>query len=221
MNKQNWIIGGFIAIFLIAGAFALSFFRDSRADGGRLKGKEVVAEPQEPVFGAIPGNVVSSNFFEIGGIEGYYERQSILATSSVLCSIQNKLSATSTIESAAAQITRGVFTSGTQYNTLDVSTTTAAFRFGSSTPALIYAKPLRSLASTTISWQPNGATTTPDRFSNNDSSLRGVLPSIRDDGSSNILIGPYQYLTFRIATGTPGTLAEPFLGTCSAVFHKI
>jgi len=223
MNLKQ-IIGLCIAVSFVVSLGVVYFTKSEsitqRGDRGE-RGERGESGGGDRDLGATPGTVVSSNFFEIGGVEGYYERQAMNATSSTLCSIQNKLNATSTIETFAATFTRGVLDTGL-VNTVDISTTTSDFRFGSSTPALIYGHPLLLRASSSIVWKPNGATTT-TAVTNAGAPLpfRGVLAGIRNTGASNFIIGPFEYLTLRVATGTPGILADPFQGTCITQFKKI
>lgn len=81
MKTNKIILGGMVAGFVMMGAFALSLaLKYSGADGGRLGGgdtKPVTTESKEPnlVLGAIPGNQIPFDYFEINGVGHYFYEQ--------------------------------------------------------------------------------------------------------------------------------------------------
>lgn len=157
------------------------------------------------------GNVVlgtqgTLNTQSLGGQEVGYYQQTMAATSSVLCGVQNPFAATTTVLNLNAQVTaNGIATA----ELIDVSTSSTAI--GSSTPSFV-----RSYSAGTglfqFFWTPGFASTSNqnvigyDEFSNT--------------GTSPYVLAPSEYLTWRIATATPTTLASYYTGTCSATFLK-
>ena len=169
-------------------------------------------------LGAIPGDVVDGIFFSIGGNRRAYKEFPISATSSAICAFQNPFNATSSIVSAGLVITRGV----TGDNNFDISTTTNDFKFGSSTPALVYGHLLQSLKQQSVPWRPNGTTTSVGTIGvAAGTPFRGVLPGLTNSGASNYILGPNEWVTWRIATSSAGTFATPFAGTCTIQLEKL
>lgn len=173
-------------------------------------------------FGAVSGPTISSNCLSVGGVERCYYREGFTATSSMLCRIKTPTMGTSTLVSFGARWTGGVL----GVNTFDVSTTTDPTGYGSSTPALIYAASIPSNADNRIlTWQPNSGTTTSSDISsgavNPQATARGILPSLRADGSTNLLFSTSTWLTLKYATSAPGVFATPATGFCNAVFESL
>ena len=197
--QKNKIMVALVAILVIAiGGYLL------------LKGKEVSQN-----LGATPTlDGVDNPNVRINGIQTYNYRQSIAATSSVVCTVRNPVGATSTLESYAFEVrTNGI--AATQ--DLAVSTTTGVGGYGSSTPALM----LYSAGTGQFSaeWQPNSATTTSTGSVNSVDSR--LLPGMTNLGASNYIIGPSEYVSLRIATATPRTLDAYYTGSCSGVFRRV
>ncbi len=149
----------------------------------------------------------TTSYWTVGGIDYASVQVSMAATSSVPCAIPNPFgAATSTVLNHTAQITADGLT-GTQ--TLDVSTSSSAY--ASSSPAFV-----KKFSATdgqhTLVWQPGVASTTNP----------GVIgyDSFNSTGASPYRLGPSEFLTTRVATGTAGTFASYFTGTCSATFMK-
>ena len=167
-------------------------------------------------FGAIPGNVLDHTCFTYGDVTRCSFARSLTATSSHLCSILNPVSATSTIESYGLLITRGVVGA----NQFEISTSTAAY--GTSTTALM-AVSIPTGASGTFAGRPNTSTST---ISINTLGV-SILPELERSGNgvtgvTNYILGPTQYVNFRLATSTyNGTFASPYLGTCYLELQKL
>lgn len=140
------------------------------------------------------------------------------ATSSSLCSIPNPFwGATSSIMSMYVEF-RSTSTKDIAYS---ISTTTSAFRYGSSTRSLVYDRlvPAKQIAQEYLLWTPHLQESTTTTF---DLEARGKMyfdNSLSPDGSMPFLIGPTEYLTTNIATGTPGPIGY-WSGSCSASFMK-
>ena len=224
--KQTIIICGVVA--LVVSLSITLLMRSKVIVEKRVETRVEQGERGDTPLGATPGAVIDSKYLSIGGVERYYEKQNVSASSSVLCFTQNPFNATSTLISWTMRITRGVLGN----NTFDLSTTSVDFRFGSSTPALIYAKTLTSAvtanASTSWSavWKPSATTTRNETAASATAGvdrpmLRNVIPSIRPDGSSNIVVNPGEYITARLATSSAGVFADQFLGQCTAVFERL
>lgn len=170
------------------------------------QGKTVVREIKEVAVGGVSTlDGINHPFVKINGKSEYYYFQNMLATSSVICSIRNPFSATSTLERFAFQITAN----GLGAQTVDLSTSSTAF--ASSSPAYIRAFATGAGQSSAV-WGM-GATTT-------NTSLIGMAVS-NNVGNSNNLIGPNDFINVRLATSTPGTFGSYFTGTCSGVIEKL
>lgn len=206
MNKQVKV-GLLVVLALLGGLGLASLFAPEKT-------KEVIREVIREPLGALPGPDISSEFWSAGALKRYSQEIPInTGTSSVLCAFENNFSGTSTIAHVGVDITRGV----TGANTIYISTTTALFPYGSSTPNLIADFRIPSGKTARIAWNPNTATTT-NAAGNPASAPPDVLAGISISGASNYLIGPGEWLTVRVATGTPGTFATGFAGTCGAEF---
>lgn len=177
-------------------------------------------------FGAVPGPEVSSNCFKVGSVERCHYRVPFNATSSMVCQIPLNNTATSSLISFGARFTGGV--SGT--NLFYLSTTTSSDNsegYGSSTPALIAGFSIPSGRSDiSVDWKPNATTTRSNTAVAAAAGplgtlFRDVLPSLREDGSSNLILGTSTWLTWRIATQTPGVFATPYTGFCNAIVESL
>lgn len=147
---------------------------------------------------------VDSPYVTISGVHTAYKAVSMAATSSVACAIQNPLGATSTLDAFGGQINSNGLVSA---QTFDVSTSSNAF--GSSTPALMYAVSVGAGAQSTFAWAR--ATTT---------NTQVIGAAVAANGSTAVIVGPTQWVTLRIATGTPGVFTSYLAGKCSAIFRS-
>lgn len=110
MNR-NILISGFVVLVLIAGAFAISSFKQTKGDGGQPKADKVRQfagetqspgiTPDEPQLGAIPGDQVFSETFSINGNKFYSYRVAMTSATNTPCIIKLP-GATTTIVSANA-----------------------------------------------------------------------------------------------------------------------
>jgi len=183
---------------------------------------------EEPTFGAQPG---ADAFFPVECHQGIcygYAQANIIPTTTA-CILRNPLNATSTLLSWTAKVTANTMgdATGPQANTthtFDVSTSTTVGGYGSSTPAIFFGGISNGTGETqrvgirsneaprNYYWLPNMATTT--------AYTQYSQTTFRE--KDEIFIAANDYLTMRIATGTPGTFASSALqGTCSAVFQEI
>lgn len=158
------------------------------------------------------GTVTGPVYENKGGVTYAYTNVSFSSTSSVPVIIPNPFgAATTSIDSVVCKITTGV----TGTNTFDLSTTTGTGGYGSSTPALIYGHSVATGAQDTFVWTPYltaSTTLATGKLFSMDTGLK--------DGTSPFFLAPSAFVTLRIATATPGTLATPYGGSCSAQFHK-
>ncbi len=148
-------------------------------------------------------NLVDDPYTSIGGLQSYSKSVSLAATSSVFVSIKNPFAATSTVVLMSLQTT----SNGMGAQTFDVSTSST--NVGSSTPALGYGV---SVGATRTSYVWSPATTT-------NGTVIGAATS--GNGVSNIILGPNEYLNFRIASGTPGTFAAYLKGNVNVLIRKL
>jgi len=159
-----------------------------------------------PKFGAVSTlNQVDNPYVSINGIQQYYYNQPMSATSSVLCSLANPFNATSTLVSYSAVTTVNLL--GAQ--SFDISTSSTAFASSSLALVRAYNTPT---GQSTILWQPLATTTS--------SKLIGV-EATGVIGNSNIVLAPSDFITFRLATGTPGTYAAYNQGSCKGVVQRL
>ena len=164
------------------------------------------------VLGAIPGTSVDGNYFAIGGVEYYHFKTNIAASSTVPCYVRPNPfgSATTSVEMASFQPTAG--TNGAF--TFDFATTTSAGGYGTSTPALARAVSVAAVPTRPFVY---ALATTTTAFTIG----RAVGVDASDGSMSNVFVKPGEGLVFRIATGTPGTIAVPLTGTCEVVLRKL
>lgn len=161
-------------------------------------GPQTVDKP----VGALTSPDLPYNYLCVGGVCTYTVKGTLAATSSSVCAIQNPRGATTTVTAASLQITANGMA---QNQKLDISTSSTAL--GSSTPSLVWNKTVTGSAQASISWTPQ-ATSTPQ--------LIGINTLT---GETNVVLGPTEYLTFKIATGTPGTFSSYWTGTCTGTFR--
>lgn len=175
-------------------------------------GKDQV--PQPGPLGAVPTlDGVDHPFVKINGYQFYQKSFAFTATSSFICAIQNPYGATSTIEALGAQsLTNGV----TEANNLYVSTSTSAF--GTSTPNLIDAFAMGT-GLWVVELEKNTATTS---AANNVAGVQAnLLPGRTQAGGTRYVLGPTEWITWKIATTTGGTYATYDTGNCTVQLKKL
>ena len=165
---------------------------------------------QEAVLGAVSTlDGIDHPFANVNGYKEYYFGRPLNATSSVICALKNPYGATTTIVSISAEsVTNGV----TEANNLYVSTSTVWS--GTSTPALINA-----FAMGTGLWNVElhkYSTTTANLPE--DTRFVGNNPVT---GASYYILGPNEWITWKIATTTAGTYSAYDTGTCSAQLKRL
>lgn len=138
------------------------------------------------------------------------------ATSSVPGIITNPFgTATSTLIACGVKVTRnGIAATQNIY----ISTTTATGSYGSSTPAIL-AGFTTGTGQFTAPCQLNSATSTAGA-TNTWGTKADLLPGMTNEGVSRYFIAGDQNLTLRIATETPRTLDDYWVGSFWAVFMK-
>ena len=206
MKSKSAIIVGVVAVLLSVG-FTLW-------QGGT---NTVVykTEPQQQVGAVSTLDGVDFPYVSIGGLKTAYFSIPIAATSSVICSIKNPYGATSTVQNFGVNIT-GNGLGNVQF---DLSTSSSAYAnvsYGSSTPAFIKAA-ITGSGQSTFYWESNATTTNINVIGMN-SNLGSVLGGAI--GKSDVVLGPNDYVTVRVATGTPGTYVVNNTGTCGGVFRR-
>jgi hypothetical protein len=165
-----------------------------------------------PAFGSLTGPDIPSPYLRWGGLGPIWNySQSPTATSSVFCASQAPVG-TSTLVFASWRPDNAAFGSS---QTFDLSTTTAAGGYGSSTPALIIAANLQNAQV----WLPEASTTPANPLL--------VLSAFSTTGGSNAFVivntstSSPTWLTWRVATSTPGTFPIGLTGNCQAQFIQI
>ena len=194
MNKQNLFLGGaLVLIGVVAGSLSL----------GKTPVQVLNQIPALSNLGAVSTlDAVDNPYVSIGGVKTTFLVRQMQATSSVPCSFKNPYAATSTLLGFTADITtNGIATA----QIVDVATSSTAL--ASSTPAFIYASAVGASAKRSLAWNGGGPAMT--------ATLVGPLA----DGNDGAIVGPSEFVNFRIATATPGTFSSYFTGTCRAVFR--
>lgn len=177
------------------------------AIGGSYLFPSVPKAVQQTVLGAVSTlDGVDNPYTSIGGYKEYRGTQSLTATSSFICSLRNPYNATSSIVALSAESTaNGIGVT----NALYISTSTSAY--GTSTPALVAAFPMGT-GQWSVEMAKNTASTTAGAE---------VLSGMTTNGTSNYILGPSEWITWKIATTTGGTFTSYNVGTCSAAIKKI
>ena len=169
-----------------------------------------VQQTVNQVLGAVSSlDGVDNGSVSINGYKEFYFTNTLTATSSFICSFQNPYQATSSIVAVGAQATNaGV----AEANNLYISTSTTAY--GTSTTALVQAFPMGT-GQWTVELEKNSATTSVTNVT-----LGGVpvdlLPGRTNTGASNYILGPTEFITWKIATTTGGTYTTYDVGVCTA-----
>ncbi len=165
----------------------------------------VSKETPNSIVGAVPTlDGVQFPFVNINGLRQMYYSQQSQASSSVVCSVLNPFGTTTALNSFKF---RGTNRMGAQI--VDISTSTTVI--GSSSPAFIKGAAL-PVGRFDIIWGGAGATTT-------NTNVIGMSQS--NLGATDVFIRNNEYITVRIATGTPGTFANGYIqgGVCGGVFE--
>lgn len=153
------------------------------------------------------GSSGTVSFWTAGGVDFAAVTESFTSTSSVPLVIDNPFSATTSIDKIMCVVTGN----GLGAQVFDISTTTAAGGYGSSTPALVYGVSIGANAQETFLWQPAGSSTTPW--------LTLAVPS-NSNGKSPYILKPNEDVTVRIATSSPGTFSSYLSGSCALQVSK-
>lgn len=155
------------------------------------------------VLGANPGPDQTEPGNSIGGVQFYTISIPMAATSSAVCSVVNPFGSAATLVSFTANVvTNGLGVA----QTLDLSTSSAPY--ASSSPAYIKTASVGTGAFSLV-WNP---------FATSTSRFIGADPQT---GASGNVIGASEYVTLRIATGSPSTHASYYTGTCKYRFQKL
>lgn len=157
---------------------------------------------------------VDNSYVTIGGNKQWIGTIGMTASSSVFCAIQNPYQATTSIVALGAESTsNGIAVA----NNLSISTSTS--RYASSSPALV-----NNFAMGTGQWsiefQRNSATSSVATEVNGTGDAQ-LLAGSTAAGASRYILGPTEWITWRIATSSAGTFSAYNVGTCSATLHKI
>lgn len=164
------------------------------------------ASVQQTLAGVPTLDGVDVPYVSIGGVKQFYYSQPIAATSTTLCSLKNPYNATSTLLSWHLTSFGG---NGIDVN-LNADLATSTTNLGTSTVALVKNVTLPTGSAFNVHWLANSATTSV-----------GVLKGVNDNGTSNIILGPSEYVNFRTGTATPGTFQTFYKGSCSGIVERL
>lgn len=194
--------------FIVAGVLvaALGYLSGSHTGAPAAAPTDQPQDGQDPSFGATATlDAVDNPFVSIGGAKFYYGNRALSATSSVVCSIKNPFSATSTVSG----ISMSVPVNGLGAQVLDVSTSSTAY--ASSSPAFVKGYSAGAPAFS-FSWLGVASTTNPLVIGFDQTGTTGISPYV---------VGPQEYVNFRIATTAAGTFVTYYKGNCTVVFEKM
>lgn len=166
-----------------------------------------VQQTVNQVLGAVPTlDGVDSGFTRINSQKTFYFGGGLTATSSFLCTFKNPYGATTSIEHIGMEVVnRGTMA---EANALYISTSTTAF--GTSTPALVSAFAMGT-GQFDVVMGKNASTTVADTT---------LLPGITMKGTSNYLLAPSEWITWKVATTTGGTYITYPTGSCSVILRR-
>lgn len=192
MNKEKVLWGLVIVALLLSGlAYRKAGVPGPKGEDGKVLGSTPTLDG------------IDSPYAKINGLGQYYYTQPMMATSSVLCSIQNPFKATSTLLNYSAVITGN----GSAPQVADLSTSTNAF--ASTSPALMRGRTFAGLDS--FFWTPTNPTSTDAR----------TIGLVGASGDNTMILGPSDYVNLRIATSTPTSGIVVWRGRCSGVIQKL
>ena len=174
-------------------------------------GTNTIETVREMATGAVVGPDTTFPCESKNGIKTCYESIGFMATSSILCAARPADRATSTIRSITVNaVAFGGLGTG---QTVSISTTSSSVAYGSSTPAFVQQRTLA--LQDPIVWPAATASTSPAFDS------AQVLANGLANGSSNAILAPGEWVTVRVATATPRTLASYATGKCNFVFDMV
>ena len=196
MNKQILVsVGVVLAIVLgLYGAFRTA----------------VTTVVNNPPFGATPTlDGVDNPYVSINGLREYHFSKPLTATSTFLCQVLNPFApATTSIDKLQVNITGGILGANVLYIATSSSSGDA---YSTTTPPMVAAFPIASLAQANLNWfPPTGTTTNPNYLQNTGAS-----------GMSMYIATGSSYINFKLATTTGGTFATYMTGTCSGLLRKL
>lgn len=191
MNTQKYLVAGVVVAVLLSGYNFVSSPKDGANGQNGQNG-----------LGAVPTlDGVDSPYMTIGGVRGGWFSSPIIATSSTICSIKNPFTSTTTVTRAGLNITQGILGSN------NVSLSTSTNSYATSTQGLVIDAAIQSLSPASVFWTYGVGTTTSSR----------LLANASATGQSQVLLGPGEYLNWRIATSTgAGALPAYYVGNCTA-----
>ena len=199
-NLTNRLVVGGVLLALVLSAWGL--LGGSEGQRGR--------DGEDGAAGAVATlDGVDSPYVRINGVEQYYYNQNFSATSSAVCSLLNPYGAatTSVLSYSVIASANGIATDENLY--LSTSTEPSG-ELATSSPALM--GPFSTgIGQFNMSWDAGTATTT-----------EGDILGNGDFNNVNLFfLGPDEYLNLHIASGTPGTFTDYYLGGCQALLQRI
>lgn len=200
MNKAAYIvIGGLTGLIVLLGGLLVTH-----------QSSPPQSAPAQ-TYGSLAGPDIPFPYLQWGGVYAYNAGPSITATSSVLCSIQNTVG-TSTLDMAGIRFD----SNGMGSQTFDISTSSS--QLGSSTIGFVIGATIGATPTspTVFAW-------TPGDISTSSTALRilGSAANNNTNGTTLFMWNTGDWLTFRIATATPGTFAAYATGQCSVRTTKL
>lgn len=155
----------------------------------------------------------TSFYYSVGGVNRALERVAFSATSSVPAVIANPWGslASSTIDQVNCQGTNNLGAT----EKFDISTTTTAGGYGSSTPALVYAYSVASGAQFTIDWSGVSSSTP------SSSQILAINSGGTANGNNPYVLAPSAFVTLRIGTSSPSTYGTYMTGFCNAQLTEL
>ena len=193
-NIKHYLV---LAVVVVAVVFGVAIFQKPPVANITVNVPE-----QTPPFGATPGTDIDSPYLSRSGNDTFSQSFPMTATSSILCALQNPFRpGTTTIDRIVVE-RRSSFVGATSY---DISTSTQSF--ASSTRALTSAHAVGAGNKDTFVWTPRTASTSIP------ANINELFWDEYGDTSNPFFLTGNDWLTVRVATGTPGR--ETLTGDCS------
>ena len=208
MKNENTVgiamgVGAVLAVCLLAGAYLYAGGNENKVSGEYPVPPQEISE--EPTLGG--ANPINPYHYECnGGVCRKYLYSEMAATSSSFCTLTNFEDQELIVEALSATTTsRGTLTGNF---VVDVSTSSAAYKYGSSSPAFIKGKTW-SDQQNSLRWSGTATTT-------NSSAEGSRLLGMDQWGHSDTVLRPGESINFRISTSSAGTFTSYWTGHCTA-----
>lgn len=214
MNTQKIFIGGLVLALLLGlyGSFRSVTGTPGQNGANGANGQSLGATA------TLDG--VDNPYVSINGQKEFHFTQNFTATSSVICAVKNPYGATSTVDSFSARTTSAL--AGAAANIFSLSTTSITDvngrGYGSSSPALLLDHSVvASSVNNFASWTPSNIASTSLLVTQN----KLYVAVGEASGENLVILGPNDWLTYRLASSAPSAFTTYAAGVCTGVIRKL